>query len=262
MLLSFRMLLMSVHFLMAGILGVLLGLCRPFNPDNSRLCARLYALPSKWIMGYMLKTEVGPLMDKPQSCVVIANHQSNYDLFIFGNVVPRRTVCIGKKSLKWVPLFGQLFWLAGNVLIDRGNAQKARKSMLTTTRTLQEKDTSIWVFPEGTRNLGKTLLPFKKGAFQMAITAGVPIVPVCVSTYSQHLKLNRWHSADIQIRSLPAIPTAGMTLDDMPRLMEMCREQMRDCIEAMDREVMAQQGRHAPVQSDSKRKGTASHPNL
>ena len=134
--------------------------------------------------------------------------------------------------------------------------------MLTTTRTLQEKDTSIWVFPEGTRNLGQTLLPFKKGAFQMAITAAVPIVPVCVSTYSQHLKLNRWHSADIQIRSLPAIPTAGMTLDDMPRLMEMCREQMRDCIEAMDREVMAQQGRHAPVQSDSKRKGTASHPNL
>ena len=262
MLLSFRMLLMSVHFLMAGVLGVLLGLCRPFNPDNSRLCARLYALQSKWIMGYKLKTEVGPLMDKPQSCVVIANHQSNYDLFIFGNVVPRRTVCIGKKSLKWVPLFGQLFWLAGNVLIDRGNAQKARKSMLTTTRTLQEKDTSIWVFPEGTRNLRKTLLPFKKGAFQMAITAAVPIVPVCVSTYSQHLKLNRWHSADIQIRSLPAIPTAGMTLDDMPRLMQMCREQMRDCIEAMDREVMAQQGRHAPFQSDSKRKGTASHPNL
>ena len=228
---------MSVHFLMAGILGVLLGLCRPFNPDNSRLCARLYALPSKWIMGYKLKTEVGPLMDKPQSCVVIANHQSNYDLFIFGNVVPRRTVCIGKKSLKWVPLFGQLFWLAGNVLIDRGNAQKARKSMLTTTRTLQEKDTSIWVFPEGTRNLGQTLLPFKKGAFQMAITAAVPIVPVCVSTYVKQMKLNRWNSGDILIRSLAPIPTTGLTMDDMPGLMEKCRGQMVECIEAMDQEL-------------------------
>lgn len=81
-----------------------------------------------------------------------------------------------------MPLFGQLFWLAGNVLIDRGNAQKARRSMLTTTHTLQHEETSIWVFPEGTRNLGESLLPFKKGAFQMAIAAGVPIVPVCVST--------------------------------------------------------------------------------
>ena len=259
MLLSIRMLLMCLHFMLAGVLGVLLGICRPFNPDNSRLCARLYAWPSRWILGYKLKTEVGPLMDKPQSCVVIANHQSNYDLFVFGNVVPRRTVCIGKKSLKWVPLFGQLFWLAGNVLIDRGNAQKARKSMLTTTRTLQEKDTSIWVFPEGTRNLGKTLLPFKKGAFQMAITAGVPIVPVCVSTYSQHLQLNRWHSADIQIRSLPAIPTAGLTLDDIPRLMEQCHEQMRECIEAMDRELLSQQNRHVPPMAEGN--ATASNPN-
>jgi 1-acyl-sn-glycerol-3-phosphate acyltransferase len=253
------MLLMCLHFMIAGVLGVLLGICRPFNPDNSRLCARLYAWPSRWILGYKLKTEVGPLMDKPQSCVVIANHQSNYDLFVFGNVVPRRTVCIGKKSLKWVPLFGQLFWLAGNVLIDRGNAQKARQSMLTTTRTLQEKDTSIWVFPEGTRNFGKTLLPFKKGAFQMAITAGVPIVPVCVSTYSQHLKLNRWHSADIQIRSLPAIPTDGLTLDDMPQLMEQCSEQMRECIEAMDRELLAQQNRDVPSVNGSNT--AASNPN-
>ena len=260
MLLSFRMVLMSLHFVAAGVLGVLLGMCRPFNPDNSRLCARLYAWPAKWILGYKLKTEVGPLMDKPQSCVVVANHQSNYDLFVFGNVVPRRTVCIGKKSLKWVPLFGQLFWLAGNVLIDRSNAQKARQSMLTTTRTLQEKDTSIWVFPEGTRNLGKTLLPFKKGAFHMAITAGVPIVPVCVSTYSQHLKLNRWHSADIQIRSLPAIPTAGLTLDDLPQLMEQCREQMRECIEAMDRELLAEQKRRLPPGPADKT--TASNPNL
>ena len=216
MLFVFRMLLMGLHFILAGVLGVILGLCRPFNPDNSRLCARLYAWPAMCILRLRVKADVGPLMDKPDSCVIIANHQSNYDLFVFGNVVPRRTVCIGKKSLKWVPLFGQLFWLAGNVLIDRGNAHKARQSMLTTTHTLQNEDTSIWVFPEGTRNLGEELLPFKKGAFQMAIAAGVPIVPVCVSSYVKHMRLNRWRSGKILIRSLPAIPTAGLSLDDMP----------------------------------------------
>jgi len=237
MLFLLRMLLMGLHFMLAGVLGVLVGLCRPFNPDNSRLCARLYALPAMWILRLNVKADVDSLRNKPGTCVIIANHQSNYDLFVFGNVVPYRTVCIAKKSLKWVPLFGQLFWLAGNVLIDRGNAHKARRSMLTTTHTLQHKDTSIWVFAEGTRNFGETLLPFKKGAFQMAIAAGVPIVQVCVSTYVKHMKLNRWDSGDILIRSLPPIPTTGLTLDDMPRLMETCRQQMRECIEAMDREL-------------------------
>jgi 1-acyl-sn-glycerol-3-phosphate acyltransferase len=169
--------------------------------------------------------------------VIIANHQSNYDLFVFGTVVPHRTVCIAKKSLKWVPLFGQLFWLAGNVLIDRGNAHKARRAMLTTTDTLQHKDTSIWVFPEGTRNLGKGLLPFKKGAFHMAIAAGVPIVQVCVSNYVTHMQLNRWNSGDVLIRSLPPIPTCGMTSDDIPTLMQACQAQMDACIEGMDAQL-------------------------
>ena len=239
MLFLLRMLLMGLHFMIAGVLGVLVGICRPSNPDNSRLCARLYALPAMWILGLNVKTEVDSLRNKPSGCVIIANHQSNYDLFVFGNVVPYRTVCIAKKSLKWVPLFGQLFWLAGNVLIDRGNAHKARQSMLTTTHTLQHEDTSIWVFPEGTRNLGEDLLPFKKGAFQMAIAAGVPIVPVCVSSYVKHMRLNRWRSGKILIRSLPAIPTAGLSLDDMPLLIAQCREQMRECIASMDRQLQA-----------------------
>jgi 1-acyl-sn-glycerol-3-phosphate acyltransferase len=234
MLFLLRMVLMSLHFIVAGVLGVLIGVCRPFNPDNSRLCARLYAVPAMWLLGLKVKADVDSLRHKPGTCVIIANHQSNYDLFVFGTVVPHRTVCIAKKSLKWVPLFGQLFWLAGNVLIDRGNAHKARRAMLTTTRTLQHEDTSIWVFPEGTRNLGKGLLPFKKGAFHMAIAAGVPIVQVCVSNYVTHMQLNRWNSGDVLIRSLPPIPTVGMTSEDIPALMQACQAQMDACIKAMD----------------------------
>ncbi|WQG57025.1 1-acylglycerol-3-phosphate O-acyltransferase [Pseudomonas sp. RTB3] len=237
MLLVFRMLLMGLHFMVAGVLGVLLGICRPFNPDNSRLCARLYAVPAMWILRLNVKANVDSLRQKPGPCVVIANHQSNYDLFVLGTVVPHRTVCIAKKSLKWVPLFGQLFWLAGNVLIDRGNAHKARRAMLTTTRTLQHEDTSIWVFPEGTRNLGKGLLPFKKGAFHMAIAAGVPVVQVCVSNYVTHMQLNHWNSGDVLIRSLPPIPTIGLTADDIPALMQACQTQMDECIAQMDRDV-------------------------
>jgi 1-acyl-sn-glycerol-3-phosphate acyltransferase len=237
MLFLLRMLAMGVHFILAGILGLLLGICRPFNPDNSRLCARLYSIPAQWLLRWKLTTDVQPLLDHQRSCVIVANHQSNYDLYVLGRVVPKRTVSIGKKSLKWVPFFGQLYWLAGNVLLDRGNAVRAKQAMLTTTETLKHKDTSIWVFAEGTRNLGKGLLPFKKGAFQMAIAAGVPIIPVCVSTYVNHLHLNRWNSGEIMIRSLPAIPTAGLTQDDLPQLIDTCRTQMQLCIDAMDQQL-------------------------
>ena len=237
MLFLLRMLAMGVHFILAGILGLLIGICRPFNPDNSRLCARLYSIPAQWLLRWNVTIDAQPLLDHQRACVIVANHQSNYDLYVLGRVVPPRTVTIGKKSLKWVPFFGQLFWLAGNVLLDRGNAIRAKQAMLTTTETLKHKDTSIWVFVEGTRNLGKGLLPFKKGAFQMAIAAGVPIIPVCASTYVNHMQLNRWNSGEIMIRSLPAIPTAGLTQDDLPKLLETCQKQMQECIDAMDAEL-------------------------
>ena len=239
MLFVLRMLLMGLHFIVAGILGLLLGICRPFNPDNSRLCARLYALPAMWILRLRLNADMGAQFDQTRPCVIVCNHQSNYDLFILGNIVPPRTVCIGKKSLKWVPFFGQLFWLAGNVLIDRGNPLRARLSIRQTTETLQHKDTSIWVFPEGTRNKGKGLLPFKRGAFQMAIDAGVPIVPVCVSTYVRDMQLNAWNSGRVMIRALPAIATTGMTSDDIAQLIERCHGQMQTCIEQMDAQLRA-----------------------
>ncbi len=237
MLYFLRMVLMSAHFVVAGLVNMVIVLCRPFNPDNSRLCARVYSLPALRILGLRAQLEVDGMMNHPGTCVIVANHQSNYDLFVTGSVVPRRTVTIGKKSLKWIPIFGQIYWLAGNVLIDRGNAVKAKQAMMTTTDTLQHKDTSIWVFAEGTRNLGKGLLPFKKGAFQMAITAGVPIVPLCTSNYKKNMRLNRWHSGNVIIRSLQPIPTAGLTMDDIPALMERCHAQMRECIDTLDRQA-------------------------
>lgn len=236
MLYLLRMLVLGLHFLLVGAVGLLIGLCRPFNPDNSRLFARLYSVPAAWFMRIQVKAEVGPLWDQPPGCVIVANHQSNYDLFILGQVVPRRTVAIGKKTLGWIPLFGQLFWLGGNVLVDRKNAYQARKALQTTTGILRD-GTSIWIFPEGTRNPSEQLLAFKKGAFHMALEAGVPIVPVCVSRYTQRLNLNSWRRRTVIVRSLPPIATRGLSQQDLPALMEQCRTQMQQCIDHMEQEL-------------------------
>ncbi len=237
MLFVLRVLLLAVHFVLASVVGLLIGLCRPFNPDNSRLCARVYALPALRIMGCDVRLDIGDLIDHARPAVIAANHLSNNDLFVFGRMLPKRTVSLGKKSLKWLPLFGQLYWLAGNVMVDRGNAAQAKKAMQTTTDTLQHKDMSLWVFVEGTRSHGKGLGAFKKGAFLMAINAGVPIIPVCVNNYTRGMSLNRWRSTRVIIRALAPIPTQGMTPDDLPQLMDACHAQMRDCIDALDREA-------------------------
>ncbi|WP_290902124.1 1-acylglycerol-3-phosphate O-acyltransferase [Aquabacterium sp.] len=239
MLFVLRVPLLAVHFVIASVIGLLIGLCRPFNPDNSRLCARVYSLPALRIMGIRVKLEIGDLIEHARPAVLAANHLSNHDLFVFGRVVPQRTVSLGKKSLKWIPLFGQLYWLAGNVLVDRGNAAQAKKAMLTTTDTLQHKDMSLWVFVEGTRSHGKGLGPFKKGAFQMAINAQVPILPVCANNYTRTMNLNRWHGGTVILRALPPIATTGLTLDDLPALMATCHAQMAACIEELDREAAA-----------------------
>jgi 1-acyl-sn-glycerol-3-phosphate acyltransferase len=234
MLQPLRLFLLGVHFLLAGAINTFIVLLRPFNPDNTRLCGRVYSLPALRLLGFGVELQIDELKKLASPCVIVVNHQSNFDLFILGSVVPRRTVTIGKTSLRWIPLFGQIYWLAGNVLIERGNAAKAKAAMLKTTDTLQHHDTSIWVFPEGTRNLGRDMLPFKKGAFQMAIAAGVPIVPICCSNYKRTMRLNRWHSGPLRIRALAPVSTANLTLDDMPALMERCREMMVECIHTLD----------------------------
>ena len=229
-----RLVLIGPYFVMASLVSLLICLVRPFHPDNARLCGKVFAVPVLQLMGLNLRVETADLHAQPNPFVVVANHQSNWDLFVLGGTVPPRTVSIGKQSLKWIPVFGQMFWLAGNILIDRSNPAKAKAAMLHSTSVMQSQDTSIWVFAEGTRNLGRGLLPFKKGAFQMAINAGVPIVPVCCSSYKNRLRLNRWRSGKVIVKTLAPIPTAGMTLDDMPALMDDCRSRMLACIAELD----------------------------
>lgn len=247
MLVALRILLLALHCAIASVIGLLVALCRPFNPDNSRLCAQIYAKPALWILGLRVDVDHEPLRNHPHPCVFIANHQSNLDLFVVGGVVPHRTVSIGKKSLKWIPLFGQIYWLAGNILIDRGNARQARQAIEQISDILRSGHTSIWVFPEGTRNHGEGLLPFKKGAFQMAVSAGVPIVPVCVSNYVGEMHLARWNSGTAVIRCLPAIETSGLGSADVPALMAKCQAAMASAIAALSTHASPQEPSEQPV---------------
>lgn len=229
------------YFVAVALVGCVLLLFRPFNPDNTRIFARIYSWGGTRILGIKLNLKgLNSTKNMPPS-VVVANHQDNLDLYICGAAIPKRTVSVGKKSLLYIPGFGLLYWLAGNVLIDRSNIKNSKAMLSVTTEALTKGKRSIWVFPEGTRNHGKNILPFKKGAFRMAIEAGVPIVPICVSSYSGRLKYNKRVSGTVNIQILDPISTEGMTLKDADRLMNECWEKMKQTIDQLDEQVLLAQ---------------------
>jgi lysophosphatidate acyltransferase len=84
--------------------------------------------------------------------------------------------------------------LSGSVFIDRTNSNDARAAMAGAANEITRKRQSVYMFPEGTRSYSKEpmLLPFKKGAFHLAVQAGVPIVPVIAANYSDVLYVKGW----------------------------------------------------------------------
>lgn len=237
MLYVIRIFFIAIYFALVSVLGIFICLARPFHPDNTRWFARIYSWGGAAILGIKIRRYNYDSLKKMGPCVYVVNHQDNFDLFICGRVVPKRTVTIGKKNLRYIPFFGQLYWLAGNVFIDRKNSSRSKRTMNSSIRVLTKKNTSIWVFAEGTRNRGRNLLPFKKGAFVMAIEARVPIIPICVSSYARNLDLSRLRSGIAEIRVLPPIITDNLTNEDTNRIMKQCWDDMKETIDAMDREV-------------------------
>ncbi|MEO8432487.1 MAG: lysophospholipid acyltransferase family protein [Acidobacteriota bacterium] len=127
-------------------------------------------------------------------CVFVSNHQSIMDVLVFGSVVPRRTVAVGKKELTKIPLFGWFFRASGNLVIQRGSSEDARNMLEAAARRLEEEKLSVWFMPEGHRNAGRELLAFKTGAFRLAAAARVPVVPVVAAPLEAIVDTRRWLS--------------------------------------------------------------------
>lgn len=121
--------------------------------------------------------------------VFIGNHQSELDVLILGHIFPKYCSVTAKSSLKNMPFLGWFMRLSGSVFIDRANSKSARSAMEGAATHMKKDMQSVYMFPEGTRSyaMEPMLLPFKKGAFHLAIQAGVPIVPVVAANYSNVL---------------------------------------------------------------------------
>jgi 1-acyl-sn-glycerol-3-phosphate acyltransferase len=166
--------------------------------------------------------------DPRRPYVVVSNHESFADILLISHL-PWEMKWLSKAELFRLPFLGWLMHLAGDVPVKRGLGPSAVEAMARCREILARK-VSVMIFPEGTRSTTAELLPFKDGAFRLAIDAGVPILPLAVHGTATALRKHDWRfgRARAVVRVLEPVETAGLTAADMPAL----KARVRDTIVA------------------------------
>ena len=180
--------------------------------------------------------------DPRRPYVVVSNHESFSDILLISHL-PWEMKWLSKAELFRIPVLGWMMWLVGDIPVKRGFGPSAVEAMAR-CRTALESRVSVMIFPEGTRSKTAELLPFKDGAFRLAIEAGVPILPLAVSGTSTALRKHDWRfgKSVAEVRVLPPIETAGLQLADVPALKNRVRTMIveaRDVLAADRRSLRA-----------------------
>jgi 1-acyl-sn-glycerol-3-phosphate acyltransferase len=205
----------------------------------------------RYIVGYVFR-RIGPAMatlnplwrfrysgtmprNPRRPYVVVSNHESFADILLISHL-PWEMKWLSKAELFRIPIMGWMMWLAGDIPVKRGFGPSAVEAMERCRKVLRQR-VSVMIFPEGTRSKTADLLPFKDGAFRLAIEAGVPILPLALSGTGTALPKHGWRfgRSAAHLRVLEPVETAGLTLADVPSLKARVRElivQTRDSLAA------------------------------
>jgi len=160
------------------------------------------------------------------SCIVVMNHQSNLDIPLIVHSVPLQLKFIGKIELQRIPIFGTAVARSGHFFINRNDHQAALEGIKAAGESVREKGMSLVFAPEGTRSADGRLLPFKKGAFVMAIETGLPILPVTIDGTTRRLPKGslRARAGPVKVTIHPMVSTKGLNYDDRDGLVEKVRK--------------------------------------
>jgi putative phosphoserine phosphatase/1-acylglycerol-3-phosphate O-acyltransferase len=165
--------------------------------------------------------------------VFVFNHQSGIDALLVMKLLRRDVVGIAKREVRANPVFGPLFAAAGTVFIDRANREKAIEALRPAVDAL-ERGFSIAIAPEGTRSITPRLGRFKKGAFHIAMQAGVPVVPIVFRNALDALPKGGAivRPATVEAVVLRPIPTTSWTLATLDEEIDRIRDRFLDVLES------------------------------
>ncbi len=192
--------------------------------DVAHLYGRLWSELNLWAAGVRVEVTGLENIDRRQSYIFAANHQSGFDIFAIYKL-PVQFRWLAKQELFRVPVLGQAMAAIGYIPIDRSDRRKAFRSINLAARRVRE-GTSIVIFPEGTRSSDGVLQEFKKGGFMLAIKSQRPIVPISLSGSHKILAKGGCavHPGVIRMTIGEPIPTAGLTSAARNRLIREVRQ--------------------------------------
>lgn len=159
--------------------------------------------------------------------VLCSNHQGAFDIPLLLGYMPRQLGFVAKQELRKIPLLG--WWMAqlGCLFLDRTNRRQALTVMRAGVAALKGGEALV-VFPEGTRSGSSTLGEFRQGSLRMAVSAGVPVVPITIVDSYRLREAQGWRIRPAKVRVVvsPPLDTAGMQREDKRELLATVRETM------------------------------------
>lgn len=206
------------------------------TPARERFAERA---PARWGALLLRLANVRATWENPERLrpdraqILVANHQSWFDVFALAGTLPVRFSFVGKKELSRIPCFGVAWARVGHYAVDRSDYKSSMKSLRKAVDRIKSDATTVVFFPEGTRSPTGELARFKKGAFILAITAQAPVVPVAVLGTRRVMAKGRWliRPGRVTIRAAAPICTKGMTMADRDALVRRARDEVAALME-------------------------------
>ena len=204
--------------------GILLALL-PSRRSRIRACNYWGKVIGRFFMrlsGSPLTIEGAEHLDRSRPAIYVSNHSSVVDIFLAIWLSPVGTVGIAKKEVALYPIFGQLYFLSGHLLIDRGHSDRAVSSLRKLGAYVRRHKLSIFLWPEGTRSRSGRLQPFKKGVVHLAMQTGLPVVPIVVRGAHRSWSKNTYtvRPTPISVLVLPPVATDHWTEDSIDEALE------------------------------------------
>lgn len=223
------------------LLTVIFMATAPFDPGRyaaGRWFRRAAVTAVKLIPFWDFRT-AGVIIDDPRRpYVAVSNHESYADIFLISHL-PWEMKWLSKEAIFRIPVMGWMMRMAGDIAVHRGDRQ-SRARALDEVRDRLAKGVSVMIMPEGTRSPDGELLPFRDGAFRLAIETGTPILPMAVAGTRNAMAKNTmaFNRARAVVRVLEPVEVAGLSRDDVAAL----RDLVRDRIAEARRELLQELG--------------------
>lgn len=165
-------------------------------------------------------------LDKKQSYVFVANHQSAFDILLVYGWLPFIFKWLLKIELKEVPFLGAACQAAGHIFVERDNPIAARQSIQRAVEQLKN-GISVVIFPEGTRTKTGKLGKFKRGAFLLAMELKLPLVPITISGSYERVKGYRVFPGTIKMIVHPPVDVTTYEINESSALLRNVQEIIR-----------------------------------